>query len=69
MTFSFFGTGYKIHAMGCSAATTTGKQVALGLTFRSVADAKDWANADESDKAGEVTKAKIKVCKCAKSPK
>lgn len=69
LTFSG-STTYNVHAQGCTAAKTTrgglGK-VLLPETFDSIEAARAWANADESEKAGEKTEALFTVCKCAKS--
>jgi len=67
LTFVPSTCAYKCHAVGCPAATVKvrgTKQTLLEETFDSVADARQWANADETAKAGKPVAAKFKACPC-----
>lgn len=62
---------FAIHARGCSAAEERaqgrhGATIVLGEEFESIEAARAEAHADESDRAGEPAKARVKVCQCAK---
>lgn len=66
LTFSFITSRYSVHSAGCPQCCTTKKRVHLTTagTFATVASARAWADADESEKADKQTKALLTVCKC-----
>ena len=66
LTYSLYNGGYAAHDAACPQARNT-KAVLLisSLGFSSISEAREWADRDESDKAGDVTRAKFKACKCA----
>jgi hypothetical protein len=67
LTFSMKTAGYRCHAKGCSAAVNTKHTALIPTQFSTVDAARNFANADESEKSGEVTKANFRVCNCARN--
>jgi hypothetical protein len=71
LVFMHNTASYCCHAQGCSAATDDptrrGGRSAFPEAFESIAAAHAFADQDESEKAGESTKAIWRVCKCAKA--
>jgi hypothetical protein len=66
MTFAMNTSGYRCHALGCLAAKDSRLTNLLPGEFASIDDARNYANTDESEKAGCDTRADFRVCKCAK---
>lgn len=66
LTFAPKTAGYRCHWNVCSAAKDSKHTVKLPTVFDSIADARKWADADESDKAGEPTRANFKACSCCR---
>ena len=71
LTFQPNTASYSAHAEGCRAAAsvTRGARNVILIEpekFATVADAKAWADADESAKAGEKVRAKFKACPCTR---
>lgn len=66
LTFSFITSRYSVHAANCPQCCSTDKRVSLTTagTFATVAAARAWADADESEKAEKPVKALVTVCKC-----
>lgn len=58
---------YTVHAASCSAATDVPDVRHRLGEFDSVAAARTYANQDESEKAGEPTKAIWRQCNCTKA--
>lgn len=57
---------YRAHRLGCGAATNTRKQVVIDEVFDTIGDARTYADADESEKAGKATRAPFKSCECCR---
>ena len=61
---------YRVHAETCRNAVqkiyTKNDQTVFEERFNTIEEAHAHADADESEKAGEPTKASFKVCTCAK---
>jgi hypothetical protein len=68
LTFSPMTAVYAAHHHKCVQVNSK-KVHAIDEKFPSVKAAHDWADRDESDKAGEPTKARFKSCACAKGLK
>lgn len=66
LTFNFYSARYSVHAVGCSAAIDTRKQVLLNGTFETIEAASAHAHAEESEKAERDAKALLTVCKCTR---
>lgn len=67
LTFSLKNYGYSAHAITCTQARTHSSVVLMPITFASTADARSWADAEESEKAARPFKAPFKVCQCVAS--
>ena len=65
ITFQHKTALYSVHSFSCSAAKQTATQSRAEFDGTKE-EAVEWCNADESDKAGEPVKAKLRVCRCAK---
>jgi hypothetical protein len=65
VTFVMNTARYCVHTEGCSAAFTGKTKNLIPDTFDSIDSAVKWANEDESQKAGEPTKAILTICACA----
>jgi hypothetical protein len=68
LTFSPTTCVYAAHHHKCSQVNSS-KVNAIGEKFPDTKAARKWADVDESEKAGEPTKAFFRVCKCAKTMK
>lgn len=68
LTYSATNAKYACHAAGCSAARGNEERGIHGPigSFTTVAEARAWADADESEKAEEPVKANWKRCPCTK---
>jgi len=70
LCFNYTSCRYSVHATDCPACISNSQKVRLGgdgyPEFDTIAEAKAWAHADESEKAGEPVKALLSVCKCAR---
>jgi hypothetical protein len=70
LTFSARTAKYACHAINCTAAQNPGRGVHGPFgEFETIAAAREYANDDESSKAGEPTKAGWNLCKCARPAK
>lgn len=62
---------YRVHASDCSAAIEDGlarhPRHRFPAEFNSVEEARAFADADETEKAGEPTKAAFKACPCTRA--
>lgn len=68
LTFSATTAKYACHAMSCTAAQGNEERGIHGPLgeFETIAEARAFADQDESDKAGQPTKAGWKLCPCAR---
>lgn len=67
LAFAANTASYRVHAEGCSAAVEKRQYYVFEERFGSIDEARAFADADETVKAGEPVKAIFKVCKCAKT--
>ena len=66
LCFSTTTAGYRCHAITCKAATDSARYHLMPETFETVDAARACANDDESQKAGEPTRADFKACACCR---